>query len=85
MPRAGGEDEAEKTAPKPGEKQVEIAGVAVAAKGRESQGWMGERPTTTRVSCFQLRTIKSNERCGFIKIEPRTSFHIARANDDMIY
>jgi hypothetical protein len=41
MPRAGGEDEAEKTAPKPGEKQVEIAGVAVAAKGRESQGWMG--------------------------------------------
>jgi|DEB19_MinimDraft_3_1074340.scaffolds.fasta_scaffold969772_1 hypothetical protein len=49
MPRAGGEDEAEKTAPKPGEKQVEIAGVAVAAKGRESQGRMGVGNKRSRV------------------------------------
>ena len=56
MPRAGGEDEAEKTAPKPGEKQVEIAGVAVAAKGRESQGRMGEdvRPSQGSPSAIML-------------------------------
>lgn len=41
MPRAGGQDEAEKTAPKHGEKQVEIAGIAVAAKGGGVKGGWG--------------------------------------------